>query len=653
LNWSGDSLPDIDSDVTMDAPGAATVVYDSAASTTVKSLTIRDSLRIEQRALTVQQAFVADPGLVLSVNGAGSEFTAASEDELLNLSILVTAGGLASLPAVTSYSSAGGRTAVLRATDAGSVLDLSNVVHVDFSLGYEASLFIEALAGGTVDLSQATEISDTAIATVRAARLTADGAGSTIDLSSLTKIEDNSPWYGDRNWNASLTATNSGAISVGINTRLKDVNVTIDATSVINGSLNLDSGTSLSGRGQVSGNLTNTGGIVYSSGLRVHGDYVQGAAGTFAAQIFGSAASGSYSRMLVDGDVVVAGKLDITRPYGYVPVLGEQFEVISGATTSGTFDEILGASTGGGIKLHASYQSDTIALLAGLDVPVADILNVSPDPRNAPVGVVTIQFDRAVMGVDIGDFTLTHNGAYVDLSSLSVVQVTPQQYTIDLSSVTTTDGTYVLTLQADRSGIVDSSAIALVTDVADTFVIDTTAPQVDLFKIADGSSQRSVVRSLTVTFDSLVTIDPGAFVLTTKSGTPVNVNVSLAEVSGVTQAILTFTGSRADASGSLIDGNYRLQILATHVRDSAGNSLDGNSDTVAGDAYVDEFFRLFGDVDGDRDVDANDHRAFQSTYRKRQGQAGFMAAFDADGDGDVDASDLFAFRQRFGLRLNP
>jgi hypothetical protein len=210
-----------------------------------------------------------------------------------------------------------------------------------------------------------------------------------------------------------------------------------------------------------------------------------------------------------------------------------------------------------------------------------------------------------------------------------------------------------LTLQADGSGIVDSSAIALVTDVADTFVIDITAPQVDLFKIADGSSQRSVVRSLTVTFDSLVTIDPGAFVLTTTSGAPVNVNVSLADVSGVTQAVLTFTGSLTDASRSLLDGNYRLQILASHVRDAAGNSLDGNSDTVAGDAYVDEFFRLFGDVDGDRDVDANDHRAFQSTYRKRQGQAGFMAAFDADGDGDVDASDLFAFRQRFGLRLNP
>ncbi|MBI1312843.1 hypothetical protein GC176_16260 [bacterium] len=100
--------------------------------------------------------------------------------------------------------------------------------------------------------------------------------------------------------------------------------------------------------------------------------------------------------------------------------------------------------------------------------PEATIVPISPDPATGPAGIVTINFTEPVTGVDISDFVLSYdNGSSggfraIDLSeigaNLAVTQVSPLQYTIDLSSVTDGVGTYRLTLLAQRSG---ASAVAL------------------------------------------------------------------------------------------------------------------------------------------------------------------------------------------------
>ena len=43
-------------------------------------------------------------------------------------------------------------------------------------------------------------------------------------------------------------------------------------------------------------------------------------------------------------------------------------------------------------------------------VPTADIVDVTPDPRNSAVGSVSITFSEPVSGVSLDDFTLTRNG---------------------------------------------------------------------------------------------------------------------------------------------------------------------------------------------------------------------------------------------------
>ncbi len=107
------------------------------------------------------------------------------------------------------------------------------------------------------------------------------------------------------------------------------------------------------------------------------------------------------------------------------------------------------------------------------------------------------------------------------------------------------------------------------------------------------------------------------------------------------------------AGGSLADENYRLTVLDSHVRDTAGNPLDGDKDGESGGSAVSEFYRLFGDTDGDRDVDGQDYGRFAQTFLKTLSQQAFRSDLDDDNDGDVDGQDFGQFRRRFQKRLEP
>jgi hypothetical protein len=63
---------------------------------------------------------------------------------------------------------------------------------------------------------------------------------------------------------------------------------------------------------------------------------------------------------------------------------------------------------------------------------------------------------------------------------------------------------------------------------------------------------------------------------------------------------------------------------------------------------VDSFFRLFGDSDGDGDVDQHDRDVFRSAFKTSAGEIGYLWYLDFDGDGDVDGRDNGQFNRRFG-----
>src|SRR5262245_22919874 len=93
------------------------------------------------------------------------------------------------------------------------------------------------------------------------------------------------------------------------------------------------------------------------------------------------------------------------------------------------------------------------------------------------------------------------------------------------------------------------------------------APQkVESVVINDGSAQRSMVNSITVTFDGAAVLDPGAIELRQEDGALVDAQISISLVGGKTVAVLTFAGEEF-VGGSLADGNYTLTDLADHVHD--------------------------------------------------------------------------------------
>jgi len=177
--------------------------------------------------------------------------------------------------------------------------------------------------------------------------------------------------------------------------------------------------------------------------------------------------------------------------------------------------------------------------------------------------------------------------------------------------------------------------------------------QVESVVVNDGAAQRSVVRSLTVSFTELATFLSTPAAAFQVSGPNGNVAVSVdfsGSTSSQTIARLTFSGS-GTSFGSLDDGDWTLTAFASQISDSLGQALDGDFNGYVGGNYVFQFHRLFGDLDADTDVDALDFLAFRDALGSSVGDANFQTAFDYDNDNDVDASDFLQFRTRFGTVL--
>lgn len=79
------------------------------------------------------------------------------------------------------------------------------------------------------------------------------------------------------------------------------------------------------------------------------------------------------------------------------------------------------------------------------------------------------------------------------------------------------------------------------------------------------------------------------------------------------------------------------------------DARDGSAGGIytLGQVATDNFFRLFGDSDGDRDVDVQDLGAFGASFRKTDAESEYDPRFDFDSDGDVDVEDLGKFGIRF------
>ena len=189
----------------------------------------------------------------------------------------------------------------------------------------------------------------------------------------------------------------------------------------------------------------------------------------------------------------------------------------------------------------------------------------------------------------------------------------------------------------------------------EVFRLIETAPVVESVTINDGNAQRSSIETVRVTFDSEVELtgDPFTFSNTTLSETLTHV-ASVTVQEGKTVVDFTFApGPSVNANGLLLDGDYQLVVDASQVN-SLALGLDGNGDGAAGDNFVfgaqaaDNFFRKYGDSDGNNVVNLDDFAAFRATFGLAAGDPAYNDAMDADGGDMITLDDFAAFRANFG-----
>lgn len=227
--------------------------------------------------------------------------------------------------------------------------------------------------------------------------------------------------------------------------------------------------------------------------------------------------------------------------------------------------------------------------------PVASISPITPDPRNAAAGIVTVTFNEPVSGVDIADFQLFRDSGLgpvaVNLGSVTVTAVSSTEYTLNLNQLSGAPGTYELRLiSTDVNTPIQDSAGNLVAEdfgvgiaSSDTWLVDTTLPFV--VSIADAlppddqvdSPRNAQPGSIIINFSEAVSgIDNSDFTLlrTNTDGTTTKIDIS----SSITFPLFQLAANQYELNLLALDltaGTYTLTInpLNSEIVDTAGNAF--------------------------------------------------------------------------------
>lgn len=164
------------------------------------------------------------------------------------------------------------------------------------------------------------------------------------------------------------------------------------------------------------------------------------------------------------------------------------------------------------------------------------------------------------------------------------------------------------------------------------------APKVTGTVVNDGSAQRSMVKSLTVTFDTAVTVDPAGVRIINVRGDATQFSTQSAVVNGKT--VLTFTFPNG-IGGSVADGRWTLRINAGAVR-----SVVGGTAMAANHSFT--FTRVYGDTSGDGIYDRSTRLVVRALLGQQVGDPGYRWDLDVNGDGRIDAADELAAVRNWG-----
>ena len=278
----------------------------------------------------------------------------------------------------------------------------------------------------------------------------------------------------------------------------------------------------------------------------------------------------------------------------------------------------------------------------------------APNTMVSGVDATTSNFTISLQGSDLGGGKLARFDLYVSVDGAAaelrarVNAGTPNGAGLVLASTqyqAIADGqphSYrFYTVGIDDSGNVEAAPVAPA-DVLITRTFDIVPLQLTSIDVQRGETQRSLVRYLDATFT-----DPNplaALVSSVQDGNSSNDRLVLKQfnLDGSGIGTLISLSGKVVSSGNqilfdfgpagLADGYYELAI-----------DLDGNGTMD----QAKHFYRLLGDLNGDRKVDASDMPLLTSAL----GRKGSGLYFDLNGDGKVDQKDRILLVSLYGRKL--
>jgi hypothetical protein len=360
---------------------------------------------------------------------------------------------------------------------------------------------------------------------------------------------------------------------------------------------------------------------------------------------------------------VSVGEATLDGPNGTLPKLYAEMSLAGVAVTD--FHDVASGNNGFPAGLGTPVGAATIANLMDDAPPTAAATVTSVTSASAQPYSFTVAYadnhNVKFRSLDSSDIVVQGPGGAIPTTLVSVNQTSDgslrtatYQFSPPGGSWDAADnGNYSVVLQANQ--VSDTAGNFAIGAIIGTFNV-ALAPSVVSTQINDGSAQRSVVSSLTVTFSAQVAFannDPSsAFSLMHADNSLVSFTANATVVNGRTVVTLSAFGGTAADHGSLADGRFTLKALAANIN-AGGVMLDGNNDGVAGGDYAfsNGLFRIFGDANGDGAVDVADLTLFASSFGLTSSQSGFLSYFDTNNDGLIDVADLVQFANRFGTVL--
>ncbi|MCP4040678.1 MAG: hypothetical protein GY731_01825, partial [Gammaproteobacteria bacterium] len=379
INWNTDTLPTPGDNVVIDFMDGSTVLFDTAGSLTIASMFSDEGVDIVNGSLFIAGAadfnaglFISGGDIDLGVDSRASSLTLSGGNVQGAGQLTVngafnwsggTLGGSGNLFVSTTGALSGADDKVLSGTRTltnGGVLTWSGTGDI---VGGAPNI-ITNLGTGMFEIHNDQTI---AVTVNSAGTLTKSaGGGATTFTSGVTN-------NGTVNANNGILRFLGGYTQVAGLTRLNGGG--IDAAG-----LNLNGG-SLDGKGTVTGNVANNGGMVAAGAspgtLTISGDYTQGAGGSMSAELGGFAQGIDYDLLAITGVANLDGALNVDHWGGFNGSLGDQFDILTYGSVTGDFATI-------NPPAGYDYQADSLATYYRLTVLATPAVGGPTPPSPSP-----------------------------------------------------------------------------------------------------------------------------------------------------------------------------------------------------------------------------------------------------------------------------